>query len=85
MFAFEAAGSFELAGDRVLLGLDLGRGELFTGGGLAPSSSVDGMDHYHIAVPNESALRGMVLHSQAVQLGEGPFVLSNAQDLTVGS
>ena len=85
LFAFDTPFSLGLAGGQTLLCLDLGSGELFTGAALAPASSLPGIDHYSLAIPNEPLLCGLVLHTQAIQFGHATFVLSNAQDLTIGS
>ena len=85
LVAFDAPTSFTLAGGQTLLCLDLGSGELFTGSSLAPTSSAAGVDSYGLAVPPNPSLAGFAFCSQAIQFGNPPFVLSNAQDLTVGS
>ena len=84
LFAFEAPTSVVLAGGQALLCLDLGSGEIFAGSCLAPSSSVGGIDNYSLPVPHDPSLVGFSFCSQAIQFGSPPFVLSNAQDLTVG-
>ncbi len=85
LFAYESATSFPLPGGQVLLCLDQGGGELFTGAYLHPVSSVGGVDGYALAVPGLLELDGAVIHTQAIQFGRPPFVLSNAQDLTLGA
>ena len=84
LVAFDAPTSVTLAGGQTLLCLDLGSGELFTGSNLAPTSSSGGVDSYMLAVPNDSSLAGLTFSSQALQFGNPPFVLSNAQDFTIG-
>jgi hypothetical protein len=42
------------------------------------------VDRYALRLPNGPATCGLVVHSQAIQFGNGPFVLSNAQDVTIG-
>ncbi len=84
LFAFEAQVAVPLANGATLLCLDLGSGELFTGANLAPSSSAGGMDSYDVAVPDDPTLLGLAFSSQAIQFGSPPFVLSNAQDFTIG-
>ena len=86
LFAFDTAVSVTLAGGQTLLCADLGgNGELFTGAGLAPTSSLGGLDTYSLPVPGLPSLCGVVLRSQAIQFGVPPFTLSNAQDLTLGT
>ena len=85
LFAFDAPISIQLAGGQTLLCLDLGSGELFTGASLFPTSSAGGVDSYVLAVPNVPQLEGFMACTQALQYGQPPFVLSNAQDLTVGA
>ena len=84
LFSFETAVTLTLGGGQVLLCLDAGEGELFTGTGLMPSASVAGLDTYFFPIPGNSALCGRVLHAQALQFGLPPFTLSNALDLTLG-
>ena len=57
---------------------------MLTGGGLSPSSSNEGIDTYILSVPNDTSLCGVELYAQAIHFGTPPFVLSNAQDVTVG-
>ena len=72
-------------GGQTLLSLDFnGNGELFTGAGLAPTSSAGGVDSYAVPMANDPALAGLCYFSQAIQFGSPPFELSNAQDLTIG-
>ena len=85
LFAFESATSLSLGGGQTLLCRDEGRGELFTGLSLLPTASSAGVDSFALAIPNDPLLCGTVLHSQALQLGNPPFVLSNALDLTFGA
>ena len=84
LFAFEAPISFTFVSGQTLLCLDLGSGELFTGSGVAPSSSAGGVDAYSMAVPDLPATCGVRLYTQAIQFGVPPYKLSNAQDLTLG-
>lgn len=85
LFAFDTSVSVVLAGGQTLLCLDTGgNGELFTGGGLTPSGAGGGIDTFSLAIPNNFSLCGLTASSQAIQFGVPPFVLSNAQDLTVG-
>lgn len=84
LIGFDTPATLLLAGGQTLLCLDLGSGEMFTGAGLSPSSSLAGVDGYSAAVPDLPALCGLTIHSQAIQFGSPPFVLSNAQDLTIG-
>ena len=86
LFAFNSPYSFTLSGGQTLLCLDWqGVGELFTGGGLYPSSSMGGIDGFSLFFPNDPAMIGISFASQAIQFGNPPFLLSNAQDLTIGS
>ena len=85
VFAFGVPFSLPLPGGQTLLCLDDGSGELFSGAGLSPSSSVGGVDSYSLPVPANPAFCGLTLHSQAIQFGNPPFALSNAQDLRIGS
>ena len=85
LFAFDTPTSIALGGGQTLLCLDFGSGELFTGGNLFPTSSAGGVDGYALAVPNLPQLDGAVAYTQALQFGGPPFVLSNAQDLTLGA
>ena len=85
LFAFDTPTSFALAGGQTLLCIDLGSGELFTGASLHPASSAGGVDSYTLAIPNLPALGDSLAHTQALQFGNPPFVLSNAQDLTLGA
>ena len=85
LFAFDTPTSFTLNGGQVLLCIDQAHGEIFTGQVLAPTTSTGGVDSYSLAVPNDPALAGFAFFSQAIQLGNPPFALSNAQDITVGS
>jgi hypothetical protein len=85
LFAFDSYRGVILGGGQVLLCIDLhGNGELFTGANLAPSSSAAGVDSYSLAVPDAPSLIGFAFFSQAIQFGNPPFDLSNAQDLTIG-
>ncbi len=81
LFAYDGATSYPLPGGQTLLCLDQGGGELFTGSNLFPSWSVGGVDGYALAIPNQAQLDGALVHTQALQYGRPPFVLSNAQDL----
>lgn len=83
LFAFDAPASVMLGGGQTLLALDAGSGELFTGAGLTPGG-IGPLDDYALFVPNDTALCGLRLHSQALVLGAVPFVLTNAQDLVLG-
>lgn len=83
LFAFDTPASLTLGGGQTLLAVDGGSGELFTGVGLTPDFR-GALDRYLVFVPNSGALCGVRLHTQAVVLGTGPFVLSNAQDLVLG-
>ncbi len=85
LFAFDTPFSLTLSGGQTLLCLDLGSGELLSGGGVAPTSSAGGVDTYSLPVPSVPALCGFALCSQAIQFGSPPFALSNARDLTLGS
>ena len=85
LFAFDSAFSLTLGGGQTLLCLDLGSGELWTGGGLAPASTLANVDSYSLMVPGNLAFCGLTVYSQAIQFGNPPFVFSNAQDLTIGS
>ena len=85
LFAFDSSFSLTLSGGQTLLAIDLGSGEMFTGGGLMPSSSAAGVDSYNLSVPNDTSLCGLEIFTQAVQFGNAPFVLSNAQDFYIGS
>ena len=41
---------------------------------------------FHLSVPNDSALCGIAVYSQAIHVGGvSPFALSNAYDMTIGS
>ena len=84
LFAFDTPVSVALAAGQVLLCLDGGSGEMFTGSGLLPASSVGGVDSYSASVPNDLLLCSLPLYSQAIQFGIPPFTLSNAQDFTIG-
>ena len=85
LFAFDSPFTLTLGGGQTLLCLDLGgSGELFSGGGLPPTSSAGGIDTYSVTVPNDPGLCGFTICTQAVQIGVPPFTLSNAQDLTLG-
>ena len=85
LFAFDTPFSFTLAGGQSLLCLDLGgSGEQFTGAGLQPSSSAGGVDSFSLPFADDTSTCGVVYHSQAIQFGNPPFVLSNAQDMTIG-
>lgn len=83
LFAFDSAFSLLLAGGQTLLAIDLGSGELFTGGGLSPTSSAGGIDSYSLSVPSSTSLCGLQLFSQAIQFGSPPFDLSNAVDFYI--
>lgn len=83
LFAFDTAFTLVLSGGQTLLAFDTGNGELFSGGGLAPASTLGGVDSYLLNVPNNLLLCGLTLHSQAIQFGSPPYELSNAQDLYV--
>ena len=85
LFGFETKAAIPLTGGQVLLCMDSGSGELFSGVGLSPTSSAGGVDQYTLAVPGNTALCGNVIYTQAIQFGAPPFVLSNAQDLTLGN
>ena len=85
LFAFDSPATIVLGGGQVLLCMDgQGSGEMFTGFGLSPSSSAAGVDSYSVAVPSTPLVCGLPLYSQALQFGNPPFDLSNAQDLTIG-
>ncbi len=85
LIAFDAPTTVTLSGGQVLLVLDVsGSGELFTGSGLSPTGSAAGVDTYSAAVPENPALCGLRLYTQAIQFGNPPFALSNAQDVRVG-
>lgn len=83
LFAFDTSFSLTLAGGQTLLAIDSGAGELFTGGGLSPSSSAGGIDSYSLSVPSSTALCGIQLFTQAIQFGSPPFTLSNAMDFYI--
>ena len=86
LIAFDSPFTFTLGGGQTLLCLDLGgSGERFTVAGLAPSSSAGGVDSFSLPFADDPATCGVVYYSQAIQFGNPPFVLSNAQDLTIGS
>ena len=84
LFAFDSAGAIALPGGQTLLCVDSGSGELFSGGGLAPTTSIGGVDQYALGIPPLRSLAGVTFCSQAVQFGTPPFTLSNAVDHTVG-
>ena len=86
LFAFDSPFVFTLGGGQTLLALDLGgSGELFTGAGLFPSSSAAGVDTFSLPFASDPANCGVVYYTQAIQFGNPPFVLSNSQDITIGS
>lgn len=82
LIAFFDPFSLTLANGQTLLCFDLsGFGEIFTGSGLAPTSSAGGVDTYLAPVPADQTLINIQLFSQAIQFGAPPFALSNAQDM----
>ena len=87
IFAFDSPVTVPLAMGQTVLCLDLnGTGELFTGGGLRPSTTgFFGTDTYSFPLANLPSMCGTVLYSQALHFGFPPFELSNAQDFTVGN
>jgi hypothetical protein len=86
LFSFDTPIQVTLGGGQTLLSLDLGgSGEQLTGGGLPPTSSAGGVDSFTLPIPNDPTTCGVVYYSQAIQFGNPPFVLSNAQDLTFGA
>ncbi len=84
LFAFDTPVSVPLAGGQTLLAIDLGSGELLTGGGLAPTSAGGGIDTYSVAVPSNLALCDFLMYAQAIEFGNPPFALSNAVDFRIG-
>lgn len=85
LFGFDTPISVPLGSGQTLLAIDSGSGEIFTGGGLAPTSSAGGVDTYTLLVVNDLALCGFTFYSQSIQFGSPPFRLSNSQDLRLGS
>lgn len=85
LFAFDTPVVVVLGGGQVLLCLDFGSGELFSGAGLGPVAGPVAI--FPVPIPNNGTLCGMRLCAQAVHLGGGvfPYALSNAQDMQVGS
>lgn len=84
LFALDSPFSFTLGGGQVVLTIDGGSGELFTGAGLTPSSSAAGVDSYSLGLPMSAIYCGVELYSQAIVFGSPPFELSNSQDLSAG-
>lgn len=85
LFALDSPVVFPLAGGQILLALDLlGSGEYFTGSGIEPTSTEDGLDTYSFPVPSNALLCDFPIYTQAIQYGSPPFLLSNAQDVTIG-
>ena len=81
LFGFDSPTTIGLGGGQTLLAIDGGSGEM-----LAQLPVAGPLAVYDIAVPNDAALCGMVVHTQAVHFGTVvPFALSNAQDLTIGN
>lgn len=82
--AFDTPTRIPLAGGQTLLCIDQGSGERFTGVGLGPV--IGPTAQVSVGVPNDQALCGTTLYSQALHFGGVlPFALSNAQDIQVGS
>ena len=84
LFAFDSSTSILLGAGQTLLALDTGDGELFTGAGLPPSGAIGSTDTYTLLIPDSTALCGLSVFTQAIQFGNPPFDLSNANDLDVG-
>lgn len=84
LFAFDTPVVVPLGGGQVLLCLDFGSGELFSGAGLGPVAGPLAL--FPVAIPNSGSLCGMRLCAQAIHLGGVfPYALSNAQDMQVGT
>lgn len=81
LFGFDTATEITLAGGQVLLASDLGgAGEL-----LRQGIQQGPLATFTIPVPNDAALCGLSVATQAAHLGGvQPLALSNAQDLTLG-
>ena len=84
LFGFDSMVNVGLAGGQRLLCLDLGgSGEIFDGDGLGPIAGPSAV--FTAPVPFDLSLCNFSFSSQAIHLGGVmPFMLSNAQDLTLG-
>ena len=82
-FAFETPVQVPLSGGQVLLCIDQGSGELFTGGGLGPIFGP--IATFELPVTSTTSMCGVTFYSQAMHFfGVTPFAFSNAQDIRLG-